>query len=304
MTHPISNAASRVAIVLAVTAIVLTAVVGAGGVAAEPAPTPASTAGEAETTTERAQAVAVHQQPPAESPARDSGVTSVAAEGAEITLSVVEETDDSITVSLATTAADAMAYAAGLSYDEDVVTVEEIDGAEFDAPVTNVSEGTVRLTQSRLPEAAVDEPELATITFAAAGAGETSLSFDETETIVETPDGEVTPLETRGLTVRVGDEDGGAPPIGGAPGGTGDETGVATNESDETNAGDDEGNGSTDETAADGETTGTDPANETSDEPASQEDEDGSPVPGFTAAAAVLAVLAGVVGRARSARVR
>lgn len=299
MTHPISNAAARVAIVLAVTAIVLTAVVGAGGVAAEPAPTPASTAGEAETTTERAQAVAAHQRVATESPDRESGIASGAAEGADITLSVVEETDDSITVSLATSAADAMAYAAGLSYDEDVVTVEEIDGAEFDAPVTNVSEGTVRLTQSRLPEAAVDEPELATISFTAAGAGETSLSFDEAETIVETPDGEVTPLETRGLTLSVGDEDGGAPPIGGAPGGADDETGVARNESDEAGA---DGDGSTDETGADGETTGTDTTDRASDEQASQADEDGSPVPGFTATAAVLAVLAGVVGRARSAR--
>ncbi|WP_247730074.1 hypothetical protein [Halovivax limisalsi] len=267
-----STPLTRLLCVVLVTAILV------GGVGTA---SPASTAG-----------LVADQEPTDQLPATAHSSTAPTDESAaELELEVVEESPETVTVSLSTTAENTVAYAAALEFDPDVATVESIDGVDFESPYANVEDGRVTFTQSTIPDEAVDAPELARITFDLA-AGETELSFVESDTIVENADIEEVPLSMQGVTI---DADGGS---AGAPD-TGDRDPDASDESA------DSGTDATDnsDAAAPGSSAGTaDPGASGDDADRSDGGEGGSPdvadpsgddaVPGFAGSAGVLAVLA------------
>lgn len=256
------------------------------------------------------------------STARSTAVTP--SDGGEIGLEVLDQSSSTVTVSLSTNAEGTIGYAAHLTFDADIVAVESIDGRDFDDPVTEIDDGRANLTQSTLPEQGVDAPEFATITFRVVESGETTIDFDGDQTIVETDDGDAAAVETRPLTLSVGDEDDGR-----RPGGVGSENGDSNDANpggtdlDDGNAGEDgpddsEPNGTDSDEDADSATDpngGTDTADDSNDnEPGGSTDttdaasdgssdadaegngaEDDEALPGFTAVGTVFAFLAGTL---------
>lgn len=214
---------------------------------------------------------------------------------AELRLDVVEETGSTVTVSLSTTAENTIAYAAGLTFDPDVVTIESVDGADFDSPYTNVEDGRVTFTQSTISDQAVDAPELARITFELDGEGQTTLEFVEGDTIVENANIESVPLSVTALTIGA---DGGSVGVPDA----GDDTSDASDQSaaSERDSDDDSVDGSTDQSAAGANSSasaGSSEVGSSSNETGSTStdttgSDDGDGVPGFAGSGAILAVIA------------
>ncbi|WP_254864311.1 CARDB domain-containing protein [Halovivax gelatinilyticus] len=133
------------------------------------------------------------------------------------TLSLVagEQDGTEIGVTLETTVENAAGYQAFVTYDPDVVTVEDVVGIDFDDPVVNVDndEGTVFFTQSQAT--GEDRPTFAEIQFSTHDSGETDLAFDADETGVNDESSNVL-VEFVGTTLDVEEEaddgGGGLPP--------------------------------------------------------------------------------------------
>lgn len=104
-------------------------------------------------------------------------------EGA-LTLEVVEETDETVTVELSTDVDNVAGYSAWLYYDSDVTEILEIEGVDsepFDfPPVQNVdnANGTAAFNNAVQSADAANAPDLATITFAAPDEGAAEIAFD------------------------------------------------------------------------------------------------------------------------------
>jgi hypothetical protein len=120
------------------------------------------------------------------------GAAGPSADGTLSLSSAEAATDSTVTVELSADADDVAGYQARIEFDPDVVRVAEVEGLDYADPVTNVDndEGWVHLTQSRAE--GTDDPGLAAITFEVVGepGAATTLSFDESETLVN---GERTP---------------------------------------------------------------------------------------------------------------
>ena len=231
-----------------------------------------------------------------------------------LTLEVVDETDETVSVELSSPATDVAGFQANLSYAADA----EVDDVEF-GDVGGVNEknvdpdaGYAFLTESNAPGESVDEPTLATITFAVDGDLE-DLELHEDDSLVSDGDGDV-------ITERPDDGDdgdgGSSPSAGGGGGGTGggdagsdddnetndsadDETDESNDETDETNDEPDESDGETDESDD-----GTDEADGSEDEnddaaasveSASDDGDESDSLPGFTAVGAIGAALIGLL---------
>ncbi|TKX84865.1 PGF-CTERM sorting domain-containing protein, partial [Halorubrum sp. SS5] len=151
----------------------------------------------------------------------------------ELTLNVTNETDDTVTVTLETTATDVAGYQAHLTFDPDATAVESVSGGAgaFDvSPVTNVDSenGSVRFNAvAGNGSEGVDAPTMATVVFDAPDAT-TEVSFVAADSLLSTSDAEaVTDLARSGVTLTGdggddgdgGDGSDGSDGTGGAPGG-------------------------------------------------------------------------------------
>jgi PGF-CTERM protein/PGF-pre-PGF domain-containing protein len=157
----------------------------------------------------------------------------------ELTLNVTNETDDTVTVTLETTATDVAGYQAHLTFDPDATAVESVSGGDgaFDvAPTTNVDNenGSVRFNAvaENGTESGVDAPTMATIVFDAPDAP-TDVSFVAADSLLSTSDVEaVTDLTRNGVTLG---DDGGT---GGGDGSDGSDGGDGSDGSDGSDSGD------------------------------------------------------------------
>ncbi|SDK37510.1 hypothetical protein SAMN04515672_2916 [Natronorubrum texcoconense] len=253
-------------------------------------------------------------------------LTTTGADGT-LALEVTDSSDDTVTVTVSSTAADSAGFQANLSYaptDTSVESVEfeELGGVSYHSDDSDT--GHVFLTQSNVGSESVDEPTLATVTMTVGDDGLSGLEFVDGDSLVTDGDGEV-----------IGETDdssaGETAPSSGGSGGVGDGTDGNTNatetESDETADGDESG---VDDTAGGGETDtddgdGADDTDDTDDDTDSSDDnsddetdaddgesaddengaddaDDSDGLPGFGLAltiGTVLAVLVGVTVRQR-----
>ncbi len=121
-----------------------------------------------------------------------------------------EQDGDAIGVTIETNADDVAGYGAEVTFDPEIVAVDEVVGVDFGDPVVNVDndEGTVFFTQSQAT--GIDAPTVAEIQFEVLETGETDLEFDAEETSVN--DGSVPPedipvdLEGTSISVEADDE--------------------------------------------------------------------------------------------------
>lgn len=117
--------------------------------------------------------------------------------------------DDTVVVSLSTTADDVAGYQANVSFDPSVVRVTSVAGAEFDEPITNVNndEGWVFLTQSRAN--GTSAPTLARITFEIVGeaGSQTGIEFNTDDTLLN--DGDAQGIDVEYATQSVSIVEGG-----------------------------------------------------------------------------------------------
>lgn len=110
----------------------------------------------------------------------DAGVGATGETDAEATLSVGSASapaGETVTVPIAVDGTGIAGYQANLTWDESVLRLESVSGADFSKPVTNGGPGWVFMTQSQSD--GVDSPTVATVTFTVVGdAGdEAALSF-------------------------------------------------------------------------------------------------------------------------------
>lgn len=203
-------------------------------------------------------------------------------EDATITLEVVSETDDTVEVVMGTDAQDAAGYEANVTYDPAVLTLDTIEGVDFDEPVTNTDDdaGWVKLTQAQ--GSGMKAPTFARLTFTVTEAVETELSFLEHETAVNNEELELLELAYHGATIGSSDQtDDGTDAV---PEDDGDETGMP--DSDEGTIDDSEGNTTPLEDDLSDETNETDSG-----------DDDALPAPGIVAL--VVALSGAVLLRSR-----
>ncbi|WP_234699149.1 cohesin domain-containing protein [Halorubrum sp. LN27] len=142
----------------------------------------------------------------------------------ELTLDVTNETDDTVTLTLSTTAENVAGYQAHLQFDPEATAVQSVSGGEppFSAdPVATVDNenGSVHLNQvADDSSVGTDAPTMATITFEAADAP-TDVTFVAADSLVATSEAEaVTDLRRDGVTLD-GGGDGGDGGDAGGPGG-------------------------------------------------------------------------------------
>ncbi|WP_049915518.1 hypothetical protein [Natrialba taiwanensis] len=178
-----------------------------------------------------------------------------------LTLEVLEETDETITVAISSTAADTAGFQANLSYDPDATSVadfafEDLDGMAEDN--VDPDTGHLFLTESVVGADSLDEPTLATVTFTVGEDGLDELEFVDDDSLVSDSDGEVISGEDDG-------DDGESPPASGGGGSSGDDDssgnsgggGAGTSDNgdengDNTDDTDGDGGNETDDGAADG----------------------------------------------------
>lgn len=128
--------------------------------------------------------------------AAGAGVDAGSTTDAEATLSVGSASaasGETVTVPIAVSGTGIAGYQANLTWDESVLRLESVSGADLSKPVTNGGPGWVFMTQSQ-PDG-VDSPTVATVTFTVVGdAGdEATLSFVARDSSVNN---ESTQLET------------------------------------------------------------------------------------------------------------
>lgn len=128
----------------------------------------------------------------------------------ELRLSGEQNPDnDTVVVSLSTTADGVAGYQANVSFDPSVVRVTGVAGVEFDEPVANVNndQGWVLLTQSRAN--GTSAPTLARITFEVVGeaGSQTGIEFNADDTLLN--DGDAQEIDVEYATQSVSIVEGG-----------------------------------------------------------------------------------------------
>ncbi|PSP39452.1 hypothetical protein BRC71_02470 [Halobacteriales archaeon QH_7_65_31] len=128
----------------------------------------------------------------------------------ELTLTVDDAGDGTVTTTLATTADGVAGYQANVTFDPSVVRAQSATGVDMNDPIVNVNneQGWVFLTQSAAN--GTDAPTLAQITFETVGetGSETSLEFVREDTLVNDVESENVSVDYQTQSVAV--TDGGA----------------------------------------------------------------------------------------------
>jgi subtilisin family serine protease len=107
------------------------------------------------------------------------------------------------TVTLATTAESVAGYQANVSFDPDEVQVAAVDGADLSAPQVNVDNEAGYVSFAQADSSAVDEPDLAEITFKSVGQGNTATTLDlqREDSLVNDRNGSTVPTTFKDGTV-------------------------------------------------------------------------------------------------------
>ncbi|WP_440766690.1 hypothetical protein [Natronorubrum sp. DTA7] len=168
-----------------------------------------------------------------------------------LALAVTDSSDDTVTVTVSSTAADSAGFQANLSYTPTDASVESVEFEELGGVSYHSHDpdtGHVFLTQSNVGSASVDEPTLATVTMIVGDDGVSGLEFVDGDSLVTDSAGEVIGETDESST-------GGTVPSGGGSGGFGDGADGHTNTTE--TAGNDTADGDengVDDAAGDGET--------------------------------------------------
>ncbi|SDR27649.1 cohesin domain-containing protein [Natronobacterium texcoconense] len=212
-----------------------------------------------------------------------------------VTLELLDEDDETVTLAVTSNKADVAGFQANVSYASDDTTVKHFEFGDIGGWSNNNTnqDGYVYLTESTTGDNSVDEPTLATITFAVDG----DADFDLVEDDTSVSDGDGQPITGS----DDGDDGGGgaAPGGGGVGGASGDDSSSDdgedgtddSDENDDSEASDDEDESDDDSSDTDSDDETETQTEETTTSEESDSDDDG--IPGFTV---VGAVVAGVIG--------
>ncbi|ELY36170.1 hypothetical protein [Natronorubrum tibetense] len=177
-------------------------------------------------------------------------LTTTGADGT-LALEVTDSSDDIVTVTVSSTAADTAGFQANLSYtptDASVESVEfeELGGVSYHSH--DADTGHVFLTQSNVGAESVDEPTLATVTMTVGDDGLSGLEFVDGDSLVTDSAGEVVGETDESSAGGTAPGSGGSSGVGG---GADDHTNTTETEGNDTADGDENG---IDDTDGDGET--------------------------------------------------
>lgn len=133
--------------------------------------------------------------------------TTAQEDGVEIV--VEEQTSDTVTVLLTSSANDVAGLETNMSFDSDVIQLESVEGVDLAEPITRHSNenGWVFITQAQA--SGVDDPTMTRLTFEVVSEGSTELSFVSEETEVFNSEGQEIPIVTTNTNVDVSTDDGG-----------------------------------------------------------------------------------------------
>jgi len=128
------------------------------------------------------------------------------AEGPAITLEDETVTSgENTTVTLGTDAKNVAGYQANISFDPEVVQVASVQGANFRDPLVNVDNDAGYVSIAQAGTTAVDQPDLAELTFETVGdrGQSTTLSLSPERSLVNDPNGETIRTTTRDGSVQI-----------------------------------------------------------------------------------------------------
>jgi hypothetical protein len=194
--------------------------------------------------------------------------TTVQEDGVEIV--VEEQTSDTVTVLLTSSANDVAGLETNMTFDADVIQLESVEGVDLAEPITRHSNenGWVFITQAQ--PSGVDDPTMTRLTFEIVSEGTTELSFTSEATDVFNSEGQEIPIVTTNTNVDVSADDGSDDADG-----DGDASDTGDGESDDEESGADDGDdtGNADDS---GETSDDADSSETSDNSDTGETSDGA----------------------------